>query len=95
MEDENYVSTLKTIVIKSTMRIVVLERELKEYKSGLGVCMTDEQFEIYTLEQRAKGIMDGAKASAISLGGDSIVIGETELDDYAKDLLRQAKALRE
>ena len=47
------------------------------------------------LEQQAKGCDDGAKACSISLGGDVVVIGETELNDYANDLRNQAKALEE
>jgi hypothetical protein len=50
--------------------------------------------EIRGLEQQAKGCTDGAKACSISFG-EGVVIGETELDGYAKDLLRQAKALKE
>jgi hypothetical protein len=51
-------------------------------------------FQAHNLEQQAKGCDDGAKACSISFG-EAVVIGETELDDYAKDLLRQAKALKE
>jgi hypothetical protein len=49
---------------------------------------------IRDLEQQAKGCTDGAKACSISFG-EGVVIGETELDGYAKDLLRQAQALKE
>ena len=48
----------------------------------------------HNIEQQAKGCTDGAKACSISFG-EGVVIGETELDGYAKDLLRQAKALKE
>jgi hypothetical protein len=51
--------------------------------------------EILKLEQQAKGCDDGAKACSISFGGDAVVIGETELNDYANDLRNQAKALEE
>ena len=51
--------------------------------------------EAHDLEQQAKGCDDGAKACSISLGGDVVVIGETELNDYANDLRNQAKALKE
>jgi chromosome segregation ATPase len=39
-------------------RIAELDKELSEYKAGLGVCMTDEQFEINNLEQQAKGVYE-------------------------------------
>ena len=41
MEDENYVDTLKTIVIKSTKRIVVLEREKVELEKVLRLVRKD------------------------------------------------------
>jgi hypothetical protein len=54
----------------------------------------EKERDIRDLEQQAKGCTDGAKACSISFG-EGVVIGETELDGYAKDLLRQAKALKE
>ncbi len=50
---------------------------------------------IRDLEQQATGCDDGATACSISFGGDAVVIGETELNDYANDLRNQAKALKE
>ena len=51
--------------------------------------------DIRDLEQQAKGIDDGARNCSISIGGDAIVIGETELNDYANELRNQAKSLKD
>ena len=61
-----------------------------------GICSTaDKALSIRNLRQQAKGLDDGAKACSISIGGDAVVIGETELNDYAKDLLKQADELEQ
>jgi hypothetical protein len=72
------------------MHIAELEKRLSNAEA-----MGDKEQSIRDLEQQAKGCDDGAKACSISLGGDSVVIGETELNDYANDLRNQVKALKE
>jgi hypothetical protein len=73
-------------------RIAELEKELSSVVAGL---FSEKDLAIRDLEQQAKGCHDGAKACSILLGGDAVVIGKTELDSYAKYLLRQAEALKE
>lgn len=58
------------------------------------ICLKpDVCLEKYALEQQAKGVDDGSKACAISLGEDAVVIGEAELYYYAEGLRQQAKEL--
>jgi hypothetical protein len=66
---------------------------LEQYNGSVESLIKDIQ--AHNLEQRAKGCDDGAKACSISFGGDAVVIGEAELNDYANDLRAQAKALKE
>jgi hypothetical protein len=78
-------------------KIAELEKEVKQYKvvENWVRSFTIDELEAHNLEQQAKGCDDGGKAASISLGGDAVVIGETELNDYANDLRKQAKALKE
>jgi hypothetical protein len=94
----SYIETLEKIVVRMSKeleqeknRVAELEKELPAPK---GFWVTSKDLHVWQLEQQAKGCTDGAKACSISFG-EAVVIGETELDDYAKDLLRQAKALKE
>jgi hypothetical protein len=80
-----------SIISELRRRIAELEKEVKGYQVALSMPTNNEA---HNLEQQAKGCTDGAKACSISFG-EGVVIGETELDGYAKDLLRQAKALKE
>jgi hypothetical protein len=87
-------------MIRPTMSHVLNKQDLYalmgDYATYLERKITEleKERDIRDLEQQAKGCTDGAKACSISFG-EGVVIGETELDGYAKDLLRQAKALKE
>jgi hypothetical protein len=78
-------------------RIAELEKDMRKFEHAVHneneLLGMQKNQEIRDLEQQAKGCTDGAKACSISFG-DAVVIGETELDGYAKDLLRKAKALK-
>jgi hypothetical protein len=77
-------------------RIAELEKKLlmlEQYNGSVESLI--KEIGAHNLEQRAKGCDDGAKACSISFGGDAVVIGETELNDYANDLRAQADALKE
>jgi hypothetical protein len=82
---------LGKLLDSAVVRIAELEKEASNRK---GFWVTSKDLHVWQLEQQAKGCTDGAKACSISFG-EAVVIGETELDGYAKDLLRQAQALKE
>jgi hypothetical protein len=80
----------------AALQVTELEKNilmLEQYNGSVESLI--KEIEAHNLEQQAKGCDDGAKACSISFGGDAVVIGEAELNDYANDLRAQAKALKE
>jgi hypothetical protein len=103
--DYGYASHCEVRSLADIKRIVELEAYLQKVQADRINDIAIERkrwakadlvaLEIRDLEQQAKGCDNGSKACSISFGVDAVVIGETELNNYANELRNQAKALKE